>query len=73
LARRLRELHPGVRFLFISGYAEHSGELAEFVGPLGDFLGKPFTISQLSDRVRVILAATPAGTVPASAPPAPRA
>ena len=64
LARRLRELGPGVRFLFISGYAEHAGELAEFVGPLGDFLGKPFTIAQLSERVRTILAAARAEDSP---------
>jgi PAS domain S-box-containing protein len=56
LARRLRETHPGVCFLFISGYAEHPKELADLIGPLGEFLGKPFTIGDLSARVGAILA-----------------
>lgn len=72
LARHLRERHPGVRFLFISGYAEHAGELEEFVGPHGDFLGKPFTIAQLSGRVSAILAGEPSGPE-AQVPPAGRA
>jgi PAS domain S-box-containing protein len=51
LARRLRERHPGIRILFVSGYAEDA--------PLEDeegFLQKPFTPERLGDKVAEILA-----------------
>lgn len=54
LARRIRELHPGVRLLFISGYAQdeefrrrvREGEFA--------FLQKPFRPRELIERIMEI-------------------
>ena len=52
LARRVRELRPGLRTLFLSGYTE------EFVGAKGalkgvdGFLSKPFTPDALARKVR---------------------
>ncbi len=67
LARRLLVLDPGVRLLFMSGYAEDARERAEFAGPAGEFLGKPFTPGQLRERVRAMLSA-PAAAVGSDAP-----
>ncbi len=55
LANRLRSDHPGLRVLFLSGYAR------EVIGPHGVqedsecFLAKPFTSSSLLSRVRQVL------------------
>jgi CheY-like chemotaxis protein len=52
LAARARELRPALPILFASGYAE-SIEV-----PVGmSVIGKPFSIDQLRDKVRSILAA----------------
>jgi PAS domain S-box-containing protein len=55
LARRVRELRPGLRTLFLSGYTE------ELVGAKGalkgvdDFLAKPFTPDALARKVRELV------------------
>lgn len=56
LAHRLREANPGLRVLFISGYAD--AELAQhnLRGPGISFLRKPFTPDALTHRVRELLA-----------------
>jgi two-component system cell cycle sensor histidine kinase/response regulator CckA len=53
LAERLREHHPGLRVLFVSGYAPESlrGELP---GGL-HFLAKPYAPEDLVRRVREVL------------------
>ncbi|MGH9332532.1 MAG: response regulator, partial [Vicinamibacteria bacterium] len=55
VARLLREARPGLKVLFMSGYAEeqvvHRGVVEEDVA----FLSKPFTPAALTDRVRGIL------------------
>jgi CheY-like chemotaxis protein len=52
LATRLREIYPGLRVLFISGYAMPASGI-----PAGaDFLGKPFTASELLRRVTAAVA-----------------
>jgi two-component system, cell cycle sensor histidine kinase and response regulator CckA len=72
VAERLREMRPGIRVLFMSGYAEdqvvHDGELEEGIA----FLPKPFTPDVLVRRVRAALE-DPGEEVlpPASAPLAP--
>jgi PAS domain S-box-containing protein len=55
LARRLREARPGLKILFMSGYAEeqvvHQGVVERDVA----FLAKPFTPAALSEKVRGVL------------------
>ncbi len=55
MAQRLRELRPGVKVLFTSGYAEdvivHHGVLVEGV----EFLPKPYSPESLARRVREVL------------------
>ena len=55
LARRLAEMRPGLRLLFLSGYTE--GVVAD-KGLLADgahFLQKPFTTDALEAKVREVL------------------
>jgi two-component system cell cycle sensor histidine kinase/response regulator CckA len=55
LVKRVRESHPGVKVIFISGYTEdafrkHLGQEADV-----HFLGKPFTLKQLAGVVKDVL------------------
>ena len=56
LARALQVMHPSMKTLFVSGYTENTiierGELKPGVA----FLAKPFTMAQLSAKVREVLA-----------------
>jgi PAS domain S-box-containing protein len=67
LAEELAARRPGLRVLFMSGYAaQHSGEpLLPFEAPL---LEKPFAPDELLRRVREVLDAPPAGARDGSAP-----
>jgi DNA-binding response OmpR family regulator len=55
LADALREAHPGIRVLFVSGYTQdriaERGVLASGI----EFLPKPFTAASLLSRVRAVL------------------
>ncbi|MBI2421658.1 MAG: PAS domain S-box protein [Candidatus Hydrogenedentes bacterium] len=55
LADRLQRLRPGLKVLYMSGYTDdtiiHQGVLAETM----QFLGKPFTIGSLTQKVRETL------------------
>jgi len=55
LARALQVMHPTLKTLFVSGYTENTiierGELKPGVA----FLAKPFTMAQLSAKVREVL------------------
>ena len=55
VAERLRESQPGLRVIYMSGYAEDlpTGALP----PATSFLGKPFTFAELTETVRSLLAA----------------
>ena len=68
LARRMREARPDIRVLFSSGYTDdaivHKGVLMEGLF----FLPKPFTPSQLAQRVREVLGAAPAGQASGQGP-----
>ena len=48
---RLRELKPGLRALFMSGYTDRSLEELGAAGPDSAFLGKPFRPNELLDAV----------------------
>ena len=53
LAAQLRQAHPGLKVLFISGYND-----APLAGKLGDphaFLSKPFSADALERTVRAVL------------------
>jgi two-component system, cell cycle sensor histidine kinase and response regulator CckA len=54
-ARRVVELRPGVRVLFMSGYADGAAHRAGGIEPGADFLPKPFTGPALRARVREVL------------------
>jgi DNA-binding response OmpR family regulator len=56
LCTRLRNLYPGLRVLFISGFSEEEVS-RRCGGPLGpaDFLKKPFTATELLDRVKRLI------------------
>ena len=55
LVRRVRETHPDVKVIFISGYTEDS--FRRNLGEESDihFLGKPFTLKQLAGMVKDVL------------------
>ncbi|MFL5273791.1 MAG: hypothetical protein ACJ79E_17170, partial [Anaeromyxobacteraceae bacterium] len=73
VARALGALRPGLRTLFVSGYAE---ELAAGGLPNASFLPKPFTPRALAACIRELLDAPAAAPAPARASavaPPPRA
>ena len=55
VAERLRESQPGLKVIYMSGYAEDlpTGALP----PSTSFLGKPFTFAELTETVRSLIAA----------------
>ncbi|MBA2383653.1 MAG: response regulator, partial [Actinobacteria bacterium] len=55
VSERLREVRPDLKVVFMSGYAEggiHSGPV---LPATTEFLEKPFTFSELRDKVRGLL------------------
>jgi CheY-like chemotaxis protein len=56
LAARLRESRPGLKILFMSGYADETGDPRRAGGPARPVLQKPFTPHDLTRTVREALA-----------------
>jgi CheY-like chemotaxis protein len=54
-ARRVSELVPGIRILYVSGYADRTGELKGTSEDGAEVLPKPFTAAALLARVREAL------------------
>ena len=54
LAARLRETHPDLRFIFVSGYVVH-----EHLGPNSVLLQKPFVRQDLVRKVAEVLGPVP--------------
>ena len=55
LARALQGMHPSLRTLFVSGYTENTIIERSELKPGVAFLAKPFTMAQLSAKVREVL------------------
>ena len=55
LAGRLHPSQPLMRVLYISGYAENVLDVQDELGPVTEFLQKPFAPSVLLHRVRELL------------------
>jgi PAS domain S-box-containing protein len=57
LAERARQLRPGLRTLFITGYAEGAAIRARFLEPGMDLISKPFTLDGLAAKIREMIEA----------------
>jgi len=55
LARRIRERHPDMALLLMSGYTETASQKEDFLGDGVEFLGKPFSPDALTRKIRTIL------------------
>ncbi len=61
LAERLSRERPGIRILYVSGYADDPDLLPSAPDPRPELLQKPFSLHVLAARVREMLDAAPAG------------
>lgn len=57
VAERLRQKHPKMRALFLSGYSSHAALPERVITDPGTFLQKPFTVEALLTKVRERLSA----------------
>ncbi|MNY48754.1 Blue-light-activated protein [compost metagenome] len=55
LAEIGRQLRPGLKVLFITGYAEHAAVRAGFLDPGMQMISKPFAFELLSAKVREMI------------------
>ncbi|WP_410524895.1 ATP-binding protein [Pseudomonas sp. DTU_2021_1001937_2_SI_NGA_ILE_001] len=55
LAEIARALRPGLKVLFITGYAEHAAVRADFLGDEMQMISKPFTFDHLTAKVREMI------------------
>jgi PAS domain S-box-containing protein len=55
LAEMMRERRPGLKVLFVTGYANKAESRGEFLGHGMDMLTKPFTIDALAHKVQTML------------------
>ena len=62
LAEMMRERRPGLKVLFVTGYANKAENRGEFLGEGMDMLAKPFTIDALAHKVEAMLATSAAST-----------
>jgi CheY-like chemotaxis protein len=57
LADQAREMRPGLKILFITGYAESAAIADGFLQPGMEMITKPFDLGNLSRRVRTMVSA----------------
>jgi two-component system cell cycle sensor histidine kinase/response regulator CckA len=57
MVREIRKLAPDLPVLFMSGYAEEQLRNEIDIADV-HFLAKPFSVQQISDKVRAVLAAS---------------
>ncbi len=62
LAHRIRQQHPGVKVLYMSGYTQRGAGRNHNLGPEDPFLEKPFSGEALAHKVREVLDAPPSRT-----------
>ena len=55
LADQARETRPGLKILFITGYAESAAIADGFLQPGMEMITKPFDLGNLSRRVRTMV------------------
>jgi len=55
IARRMREILPDLRVLYMSGYSDPLAVREGALDPATNFVGKPFSADELRDRVRTLL------------------
>jgi DNA-binding response OmpR family regulator len=67
--RKLREIRADIRVLAMSGYTPIETVRSILAEPLVDFIQKPFTMEELSRRVRALLDLDPENVVGAGASP----
>lgn len=60
LATRVREFHPEIRVLFMTGYAGNKVGAVDVLDAGAAFISKPFTADALGQKVREVLATPPA-------------
>nr|WP_256347358.1 ATP-binding protein [Pseudomonas gingeri] len=58
LAEVARQHRPGLKVLFMTGYAEKAAERQGFLEPGMDLIAKPFTLDALANRVRDMIGQT---------------
>ena len=58
LAEMMRERRPGLKVLFVTGYASKAAIKGEFLDEGMDMLAKPFTIDALAHKVQAMLIAS---------------
>lgn len=52
LARLVRRMHPSIRVLYMSGYTDRELDPQELASDGVSFVAKPFTMDELSAKVR---------------------
>ncbi|GAB7530285.1 response regulator [Pseudomonas sp. 3A(2025)] len=57
LAEIARQLRPGLKVLFITGYAEHAAVRGDFLGSDMQMITKPFAFDHLTSKVREMIEA----------------
>lgn len=62
LAAKLTESHPEIRVLFASGYTEDANRRGGLADDATGFIAKPYSIAQLTRKVRQVLDAPPRST-----------
>jgi DNA-binding NtrC family response regulator len=58
LADRVRERHPALRTLIMSGYTEPPTTGDQGLGPRTEFIAKPFSAAELEAKLAALLAAS---------------
>jgi CheY-like chemotaxis protein len=55
VAERISALRPGIKVLYMSGYADRTGRRASDLESVGSFIQKPFSVEVLARQVREML------------------